>query len=405
MLDSSNVHSIFAFEGLDPGVSIEIYEFEFKLAPREAYRSPGDVCPDLALPNGDAEMDPLSTFPYEASAYYSQLIVTQDEDNLSNHFFRISGRGHSYHNGIRWDAGLGCITANAVYRVKMDYRLHPSEETPNPKDRGFKVRLKVKREDGHDNWYYMANCISEEDNGVWQSCDKIYTIPEGVVEEGDLQYEIVLETDTYIVYDVDNISIVQTTGPINAVTVEASVVEKWGVGAEVLITSHTTSWDGEQVRRIEQIETSDDADFVDLILNATIAAPTTMKDDPTYATEIAILSRNIKVQGADDDTDPLHGGHLIVLATPGDGQDIAGLEVTNMGQAGNLGRYVSFCIVWRYFLNFSIYFPISFVSSYFSVASSFSFVRRCFRVETGKKSYPGNKPTLCSGSRKRQFVG
>jgi len=29
----------------------------------------------------------------------------------------------------------------------------------------------------------------------------------------------------------------------------------------------------------------------------------------------------------------------MILATPGDGQDIVGLEVTNMGQAGNLGRY------------------------------------------------------------------
>ena len=50
---------------------------------------------------------------------------------------------------------------------------------------------------------------------------------------------------------------------------------------------------------------------------------------------------NIKIQGAEDDSDVLHGGHLMILATPGDGQDIVGLEVTNMGQAGNLGRYVS----------------------------------------------------------------
>ena len=117
---------------------------------------------------------------------------------------------------------------------------------------------------------------------------------------------------------------------------------KWDVGAEVLITSHTSSWNDEQVRKIAQIEASEESGYVNIVLDDTIKAPTTMNDDPRFVTEIAILDRNIRVQGADDDPDPLHGGHLIVLHTPGDGQDIVGLEVTNMGQAGNLGRYVSF---------------------------------------------------------------
>jgi hypothetical protein len=324
-----------------PGVAIEIYEFEFKLASEEAYRSPTDVCPDLALPNGDAELDPLSPFPYKADAYYTNVIVIQDEDNLNNHFFRISGRGNSNHNSLRWDVGVGCIKTNAVYRVRMDYRLHPNEESPNPEDVGFRVRLKVRRESNVDSWFEIARCDSEDDNGVWQTCDKIYTVPEDVVMEGDLHYEIVLEAERYIDYDVDDISIVQTTGPIIAVTVDDSVDGKWGVGAEVLITSHTTIWSDEQVRTITQIEASDESGYVNIVLNATIMAPTTTKDDSNYATEIAILSRNIKIQGAEDDSDVLHGGHLMILATPGDGQDIVGLEVTNMGQAGNLGRYVS----------------------------------------------------------------
>jgi len=340
MLESSNIYTIFTFYGLEPHVTIEVFEFEFKLASGEAYRSPGDVCPDLALPNGDAELDPRSPFPYFADAWYTNVYVAQDDDNLSNHYFRISGRGYSYHNGLRWDTGIGCMTTNTVYRVKMDYRLHPHEERPEPEKFGFRVNLKVKRADDTDSWYTIATCKNpDEDNGVWHTCDQIYTVPEGVVKEGDLQYEILLNTETYIDYDVDNISIVQTTGPINAIRVDDSVDGKWGVGAEVLITSHTNRWDEEQVRRITQIDASDEPGYVNLVFNSTIRAPTTMKDDSRYATEIAILSRNIKVQGAEDDPDDLHGGHLMVLATPGDGQDIVGLEVTNMGQAGNLGRY------------------------------------------------------------------
>lgn len=341
MIDSSNIHSIFHFYGLEANVVIEVYKFELKLAPESAYRTASDVCTDLALPNGDAELDPISSFPYKADAYLTNVFVTQDEDNLSNHYFAITGRGNSVHRSLRWDTGVGCMTTNAVYRINMDYRLHSNTQYPNPENYGFRVRLKVKRKE-RDAWFTMASCVHPEDgNGVWKNCDQIFTVPQGVVKEGDLEYEIILETERTIDYDIDNISIVQTSGPINAIVVEDSVEEKWGVGAEVLITSHTNKWDEEQVRTVTKIESSDESGFVNIFLNATIRAPTTMKDDSMYATEVAILSRNIRIQGAKDDPDVLHGGHLMIMATPGDGQDVVGLEVLNMGQAGNLGRYVS----------------------------------------------------------------
>ncbi len=349
MLVADNVYNVFSFEGLEPGVTIEVYQFEFKLAPESAYRTSEDICSDLAPPNGDAELDALSPFPYQSTDWYSNVLVVQDEDDLSNHYFRISSRGHSYHNSLRWDTGLGCITENTVYNIHVDYRLHNHTDNANPESHGFRVRLKVKRADNKDSWYEMARCdgLDADDVNTWQTCEAIYTIPEGLVLEGDIQYEIIFETGLYIDYDVDNISIGQGTGPINTVTVDASVDGKWGVGAEVLITSHTSDWKGEQVRQITDIQPSEESGFVDLILNATIAAPTTMKDDDKYATEIAILSRNIRLQGADDDPDPLHGGHLIIVHTPGGGQSIVGLEVTNMGQAGNLGRYVSSFMIMR----------------------------------------------------------
>jgi len=339
MIDSSNIHSIFHFYGLEANVVIEVYEFQLKLAPESAYRTASDVCTDLALPNGDAELDRISPFPYKADAYSTNVFVTQDEDNLSNHYFAISGRGNSVHHSLRWDIGVGCMITNAVYRINIDYRLHSNTQYPKPESYGFRVRLKVKREE-RDDWFTMARCVNSEDgNGVWKNCDQIFTVPQGVVKEGDLEYEIVLETERTINYDIDNISIVQTSGPINAIVLEDSVEEKWAVGAEVLITSHTNKWDEEQVRTIAKIESSDESGFVNIFLNATIRAPTTMKDDNMYATEVAILSRNIRIQGANDDPDVLHGGHLMIMATPGDGQDVVGLEVRNMGQAGNLGRY------------------------------------------------------------------
>lgn len=338
MLDATNVHTSFHFEGVYPGIAIELYHFEFKLAPEEAYRTSSDVCTDLAPPNGDAELDPMSPFPYQTLAWLPNLFVVQDEENLSNHYFRVIGRGNSWHNGIQWDTALGCITNNAVYGVKFDYRLHASEEnTPELTD-SVRVRLKIKRADNSDSWYYMAKC-SPDEIGSWKTCDATFTIPSDAVREGDILNEIYFEMPPYLEYDVDNISFKKGSGPITAVTVDASVDGKWGVGAEVLITSHTQDWDDDQVRLITDVRASEEAGKVDIVFNESISPPTTMKDNSLYATEIAILSRNIKVQGADDDPDPLHGGHMIILHTPGGGQSIVGLEVTNMGQAGNLGRY------------------------------------------------------------------
>jgi hypothetical protein len=208
----------------------------------------------------------------------------------------------------------------------------------------------VKRENNKDYWYEMARCSassSSSSGGGWNSCDELYTVPEDLVRNGDQKYEILMEVTKRVDYDIDNIKIVQTSGPINSIVVEDSVVGKWGVGAEVLLTSHTNRWDEEQVRTITGIEEAGDGDndqstpagYVTLQLNSTIKAPTSIQDDPLYATEVAILSRNIRIQGAKDDPDPLHGGHLMVFLTPGNGQSIVGVEVTNMGQAGNLGRY------------------------------------------------------------------
>lgn len=348
MLDANNVHTIFSIEGAPPGTVIEVYQFQFKLAPEEAYKTSTDACTNLALPNGDAELDPFSPFPYQAPSYWPALIVAQDEDNLSNHFFRVFGRGRSYHNGIQWDSSIGCISNNAVYGIKFDYRVlaYEGDKTPSRNDR-IELLLKIKRADNRDDWYTMATCYYTPDEiGSWKTCDTAYTIPSDAVREGDIQNQFIFQAATYVDYDLDNISIPQGSGPINAVTVDAAVDGKWGVGAELLITSHTQDWWQEQVRTITAIQASDETGFVDLFLNDTIKAPTTMKDSSLYATEVAILSRNIKVQGAEDDPDPLHGGHMIILHTPGDGQDIVGLEVTNMGQAGNLGRYVSNEITW-----------------------------------------------------------
>lgn len=127
----------------------------------------------------------------------------------------------------------------------------------------------------------------------------------------------------------------------SALVLSNTVQGKWGVGAEVLITSHTREWDDEQVRNITNIYAHSETGYVVVELDAPIWRPTTLKDSPDFATEVALLARNIVFEGAADDSNSRHGGHMIIMNTPGVVQKLEGVEFRNFGQQGNLGRYVS----------------------------------------------------------------
>jgi hypothetical protein len=73
-------------------------------------------------------------------------------------------------------------------------------------------------------------------------------------------------------------------------------------------------------------------------LDSAIIRPTTLVESKDYAVEVALLSRNILIEGGTDPT-ARHGGHMMIMNTPSVVQSIIGLELRNFGQQGALGRY------------------------------------------------------------------
>ena len=124
---------------------------------------------------------------------------------------------------------------------------------------------------------------------------------------------------------------------LSNIVVDDSIVNKWGPGSEILITSHTREWNKHQQRTITQIETSEFPGKVRVWLDKPIVRPTTVRDSPDFATEVALLSRNIVFKGGDDETS-LHGGHMWVMHTPNVVQSIVGVDIQNFGQQGSRGR-------------------------------------------------------------------
>ena len=121
--------------------------------------------------------------------------------------------------------------------------------------------------------------------------------------------------------------------------VEATV--PWAAGAELLVTSHTREWDGQQVRRIRLVKPHPrNAGWVQLYLDTPLQyRPTTRQDNREMAVEVALLSRSIVVESGDDGSDIEQGGHFVVMHTPQVVQTVTGVEFRNLGQQGCLGRY------------------------------------------------------------------
>ena len=122
----------------------------------------------------------------------------------------------------------------------------------------------------------------------------------------------------------------------STIMVPKTVIGKWGIGAEILITPHTRVWNQNQVRTIKSIRTSDS--FAVIELDSPILRPTTMIESADFAVEVALLSRNIVFEGGSDST-VSHGGHFMIMHTPTVVQTIEGVDLRNFGQQGNLGRY------------------------------------------------------------------
>jgi hypothetical protein len=134
-------------------------------------------------------------------------------------------------------------------------------------------------------------------------------------------------------------SLYGVVGPSNnptTILVPSSVIGKWGVGAQILITPHTRVWNQNQVRSVKSIQLSGRLAAIEL--DSPILRPTTMSESKDFAVEVALLSRNIVFIGGTDAT-AQHGGHFMVMHTPKVNQTIVGVDLQNFGQQGNLGRY------------------------------------------------------------------
>lgn len=121
-----------------------------------------------------------------------------------------------------------------------------------------------------------------------------------------------------------------TPQPAEGLVVDTSAVSNWAANSDLHITSSTMQRQDSQEAVIQSIQSNDDGTTSVIKLETAIAAVLSEKDTPGMGVEVALLTRNIKIES--DGIDENKNGYLQVFHTPGVAQTIEGVEFTKMGQ-------------------------------------------------------------------------
>ena len=129
---------------------------------------------------------------------------------------------------------------------------------------------------------------------------------------------------------------------MDVLTVGTDAARCWStVGNRIMLTSDTYDWDDSHVVKVASTSPQDGKVYVMPLPKKKTAVDETF-GYPDFAVEVALLDRALVIEGEKDEGEfSTLGGHVIVLHTPHVHQHIEGVHLTNMGQAGRLGRYVA----------------------------------------------------------------
>lgn len=312
------------FEGPAKNVRIDIDSVRFYAPPSQV----APTCKGNLISNGNAQSSDIHPYPVERSQRRNVLFVRSID--ASRAIFVLSKR-KAGSDGLLYHMNPACLQPGARYRVLARIRIKGAI--------GIQAVQYLRIRFGEQNQlerYTVAKCPPSHPQR-FITCRADVILPLELDGKKLLSADLTIETldEATADVEVDDWSFTQVNGPIRSIVVpEAGVDHCWGEGAEVLITSHTTSMENSQVRRLVSPPSRLDSGLVQLDLDRVIDPPVAMSDGDGFPVEVALLSRNIVFEGAEHPTDSLIGGHLIVFHTADVVQKIVGIELENFGQQG-----------------------------------------------------------------------
>ena len=234
-----------------------------------------------------------------------------------------------------------CLDQGATYQLSAKLRMH------SPWDESYYIStLAIHPETGSYFTKRLLECPGQNIKDGWVECSGEVQIDDrlGVGGLTDFEFRIKMNNrqNTEDV-DIDDISMVFKRGYVEKVLVDTDDARCWGVGSDVHFASsvfyndhHTNS----HTSTISKVEVESDGTYLTLD-NSPFIPIISMEESVEYATEMALVSRNVQIKGQDDEGDSQKGGYLQVLHTPDVIQLIQGVEFINMGRYREVDRFVS----------------------------------------------------------------
>jgi len=311
--------------GPESDVNIEIDDVTFALPPPSVVPDPEDVCGGNLLMNGDAEASAFDPYPMEKIGRDSRLLVMSGDSK----FFRTDHRTSKRDSVANYIDAPGCIVPGARYKIFARIRVLSAEPVE------ASIIFRTLFQDASSSKIVVADCPSSQSD--WVYCESFFTVVDDFDADHVEHIRFSFETPTTSLdsFDVDdwNLELDEVFKP-SIIVQEEGVSGCWGSGAEILITSHTTDFESSQQRHLVADPEPYADGLVRLRLNDFIVPSVTEQDGDGFAVEVALLSRNVVFEGAEDRVDERLGGHLIVFRTPDLPQQIQGVEIRNFGRQG-----------------------------------------------------------------------
>jgi len=302
------IGNIFHLEHFPRGSVISMDDFIFELPSSKSFAPPVDSCAQLAI-NGDAEDNDGNGFSFHPfystdTGYYNPLILeeTNADSGIVNRFYRNKerrGNGHAQ----RFYPNTNCFVKGYIYTVSMKARIH-SYASADPIS--YYIQLFGHLPEGGHKYHTVVICdaIGKEDG--WVECSAPLLIDDTLAGLTGVEWR--WQTDHYhrspedassrAVFDFDDISIAFKSGPAEGLTISGPASNRWGPNSEVHITSTTLSWKDSQVAVIDTVTPSADGTTTTLSFDNPVDAVLSEKETPGMGAELALLTRNIKIEGS-----------------------------------------------------------------------------------------------------------
>lgn len=324
-------------------IDITMDSFNLFLPSESSYQDTNALCHELVA-NGDAEGNGFNPYPMTPTRSDFDRVTIVEEDG--NKFWRLSDR-YTHDSSVNYQLESTCLTKGTTYRLSNRARFHIPDDFQGTSEPYFWMFLYRRPSDGGWSSRRIVDCDAQSVDDGWVECSGEFMMEEDFSLSSDIRLRMSFfnsrDGARYDV-DLDDISIQYVKGYVDEFVVDSDDVSCWGSDADIHVTTSSfftydsKKRDGILSKIQSHIENDDGTTNVQLIDALTLPI-ISVEEDADYAVELALISRNIKVEGANDENNK--GGYMQVLHTPNITQQIQGIEFFNMGRMGEFDRFVS----------------------------------------------------------------